>query len=597
MRTCFRTLVCAAACAFAAGEGAVAQEEKAAVYSHAPVSEGTGELSAAGEQRVLARVAFLKGVKLQGRGDFSGAEEALESALALDPASITIALKLARTAMLLSEPQHALQVLRDSLMRNAENPQAYLNLAQFCENVADNLEKIAQADESGTTEGEAAMLRVQAEDVLLTAVEKFPEYPSVYWQLLRLYLAQNRKPHAQEMLRKAIARNDSDPYYWLEIGQQAQQAWPLADREHYDEHLAITNQVYERALAAAAGNAEVNDRVADYFSQTRQYDRAVELYQRAITQSPGMLLAREKLARVLGVLGQHDEKLAALTELVRINPYDARIQKFIGGEFQGRADRRKAIDHYLAATKAGENDAVFLHDLIDLMLAEKMVNEALPVVRRAYFLYPDSFAISVQLARVHAEMRDWNGALRAFRAAEKGVDADELDDQFYFEYGTVAQQAGLHAQAEWLFRKSSERVSKNTPERNARVYDALARVWLDQGKRIAEAAELIGIAIDLEPDSSAYLVSLGRCHYLRGDYDKAIEVLSKAEKADEQPSAVTLNQLAMAEFRMGNPERAIALLERALTLGDATDAMRSRLKSYRAGKDPDPPPVSAESEA
>ena len=232
-----------------------------------------------------------------------------------------------------------------------------------------------------------------------------------------------------------------------------------------------------------------------------------------------------------------------------------------------------------------------------------MVNEALPVVRRAYFLYPDSFALAVQLARVHAKLKDWDAALRAFQSAENRVDsdngagADKLDDQFYFEYGTVAQQAGQHARAEWLFRKSSDRVPKDTPERNARAYDALARVWLDQGKRVAEAAELIGIAIDLEPNSPAYLTSLGRCHYLRGDYDKAIEALRKAEAASGHPSAVTLNQLAMALFRKGSPAQAITLLQRAVDLDDATDEMRARLKAYREGKDPDPPPVSDVSEA
>ena len=585
------------------GSGTVAAQDRAAAYSHELVSETEGQLSAVGEQQVQAKLAFLRGLKLQGHGDFSGAQAAFEAALALDPANVDIALRLARIAVLLSQPQHGLQVLRESLMRNPSDPDAYLHLANFCETVAASLEKGAASDDSGTSEGEAAMLRVQAEDVSRMAVEKFPQYPSVYWQLLRLYLAQNRKPHAQEMLEKAIARDDADPYYWLEIGQQAQQAWPLSDRDHYDEYLATTNRIYDRALAAAGEDTAVKDQVADYFSQTRQYDRAVAIYKSTIAQSPGMLLTREKLARVLGVLERHDEKLTALTELVRINPHDARIQKFIGSEYQGRADLPKAIGHFMAAVKAGENDAAFFHELLDLMLAEGMVDEALPVVRRAYFLYPDSFALAVQLARVHAKLKDWDAALRTFRSAEESVDADngagadQLDDQFYFEYGTVAQQAGQHARAEWLFRKSSDRVPKDAPERNARAYAALARVWLDQGKRVAEAAELIGIAIDLEPNSPAYLTSLGRCHYLRGDYDKAIEALRKAEAASEQASAVTLNQLAMALFRQGSAPQAITLLQRAVNLDDATDEMRARLNAYREGKDPDPPPVSDASEA
>ncbi|MGK0184644.1 MAG: tetratricopeptide (TPR) repeat protein [Verrucomicrobiales bacterium] len=573
------------------------QEEQASVYAHVPVSSegGVVQLSDVGEKRIRAQLAFARGAQFYSKGDLTAAQQAFESALQLDPSNVELAMRLARIAAALSQPQHGLQILRASLTRNPENVKGYLHLAEFCESVADLLDRQAVTDESGTSESEAAMLRVQAEDVALRAVEKFPQYPSVYWRLLRQYLAQDRKAHAQAMMRLAIAREDTDPYYWLEMGQQAQQAWPLADQEQFDAHLDILNSVYARALVVAGDSAEVIDQIADYFSQTRQYDRAVELYGRVIDLNPGMLLTREKLARVLGVLERHDDKLAALEELVQINPHDVRIRKFIGSEYQGRNDRRRAIAHFLAAIRAGETDAVFYHKLIELMLSEGMQQEALPVIRRAHFLYPDSFPITVQLARVHGEVKDWDSALRAFRSAEKTAEdqgqVDVLDDSFYFEYGNVAKEAGQSARAAHLFRKSTASVPGETPERAAKAYAALAQVWLDQGERIAEAAELIGLAIDLEPETPAYFTSLGRCHYLRGDYVEAVEALRKAEElADEKPGPVILNQLAMALFRMGDVRVAVAVLERAVALPAATSEMRMRLDSYRRGEDFDPLP-------
>lgn len=583
------------------GGVANAQADDASVFAHVPVAESAAQLSSEGKQRVLAQLAFFRGARYQGRGNFSAAQVEFESALAFDPTNVELAMRLARIAMTLNQPQRGLQVLRDSLTNNIDQPKAYLHLAEFCENVADQLDRQAATDDSGTSESEAAMIRVQAEDVSLMALEKFPQYPSVYWQLLRLYLAQNRKEHARAMMERAIARDDADPFYWLEMGSQAQQAWPLSDRERTDEHLKIINAIYDRAIDTAGENAEVIDQVADFFSQTRQYDRAVELYRRVIELNPGMLLAREKLARVLGVLERHEEKLSELTKLVQINPYDVRIQKFIGNEFQGRGDPSRAIHHFLEAIKAGENEAVFFHDLVQLMLAEGMVEEALPVVRRAHFLYPESFSLTVQLARVLAGAKDWDEALRAYRTAEKLVDEEKrpelLDDEFFFEFGSVAQEAGLPVRAAHLFRKSTASVPKQEPQRAAKAYAALASVWLDQGERVAEAVELLGLAIDLEPDTPAYFTSLGRCHYLKGEHALAVEALRKAaELTADDPSPVVLNHLAMALFRSGNRTQAVITLERAIELEGADSEMRARLDSYRKGEDFDPLPVTDGSE-
>ena len=557
----------------------------AAVYAHR-ADVRRGKLSPQSQARTEALLAFYKGARLEARGNLSGAQAAFEAALELDPASAGLASKLARIAAALGEPQYGLRVLRESLENNPTDPQAYLNLAKFCEAAAERLEQSAAEDETGTSEGEAAMLRVQGQDAAQMAVSKFPDRPEVYWQLLRAYLAQNRKEAARKMVQTAITRGVPSPGYWLQMGELAQQAWPLADSESYDAHLTAINAIYEKALVRANDNPAAIVSVADYYSQTRQYDRAVELYRQVINLDPTLLLAREKLARVLGVLQLGDEKLRALTELVTINPHNSRIQKFIGDEYKRRDDPQRAIEHYLAAVKAGEDDPVFLGQLIEQMLDEGMAETALPVIKRAHFLYPDAFSITLSLARAYTNLEHWSDALRSFRSAERQVQqesAEFLDSAFYFEYGTVAQRAQQQPRAALLFRKSIAAAPREEPRRAAEAYAALGRMWLDQGERIAEAAELIRRAIKLEPERPEYLASLGRYHILKSDYPRAIEILRQAEKAANRPIADILDNLAQALYHSGEVEDAVRILERAASLPDATAEMADRLANYRGG--------------
>ena len=565
------------------------QPKEAAVYSDHFLSVQT-PLSGNSEKKLKALTSYYRGAHLESRGSRERAFEAYSEALGHDASNVYLARNLARLARAMGKTQNGLQILRESLRRNQGDPQAYLDLARFCESVA------AEADRAPDNEGEgeAAMLRVQALDVAQMAGEKFPSWTPAYWQQLRIHLAEARKDLAQEMVTKAIAREGESVGYWLEMGRLAQQAWPLADRETYDKHVAIINDIYAKALASADEDAFTLDRVADYYSQTSQYDRAVELYQKVIEQRPDMLVTREKLARLYGVLEQPDKKLETLEALIQINPHEARLQKFIGSEYETQGEMNKAIDHYLDAIKAGESDAVFYEALIGHTIQAQRTAEALPIIKRARFLYPEADSIGVSLARAYADLRDWNGAMRTFRAIEKrGDDATPgtLNNDFYFHYGIAAREAGKLPRAAVLLRKSITIVPREEPERAAPAYNALGALWLDQDDNIDEAGELIRLANELKPDHPAHLESLGWYHFKKRAPEKAMEIFVQAEtllKKKNAPSpASLLVRMAHVHLENGDKSKAIALLERAAAQEDSTDKVTGLLNDLKSPESPE----------
>ena len=552
--------------------------EDASLFAHnfldeAPVSTGS-------QEKTEALLAFYKGVRLQRIGNYTGAQTAFEEALALDSSNVTLANRLAHLSAALNEPQHGLQVLRGSLSQNSENPVAYINLAQFCVQLSKQRQKEAEESEDGEGEGEAAMLGVQALDVSLMAVERFPEFPAVYALPLELYLAQNAQDQAQAMLIKAIAREDANPVYWLEIARFAQRAWKLDE----DENLKRVNGIYDKAIASSRALAddqnlaETLDQTADYLSQTHQYDRAVDLYRQAINKAPALLVTREKLGHILGVLDLHDEKLEVFEELVAIDPADARVQISIGDERLRRQDSEKAIGHYLAAIDAGESDPVFYEKVVRLMLDANQTASALPVLKRAHFLYPEATSIAFLLAKSYSEVGELDASLRAFKTLESDIEAareeaesattdnengsaedkddpkreiavlPELPQDFYFHYGNAAALAKRHVQAAHLFRKGiAAQSAEQEPGVIAKYQHAAGEALLAAGDRLAETSRLLSRAHQLAPENPNYLDALARCHHAKGETAKAIE-----------------------------------LLRRAVSLPEATEEMRQRLREFEA---------------
>jgi len=99
---------------------------------------------------------------------------------------------------------------------------------------------------------------------------------------------------------------------------------------------------------------------------------------------------------------------------------------------------------------------------------------------------------------------------------------------------------------------------------NAAVLNYYGYMLADRSVRLDEALSLIQRAVKQEPNSGAYLDSLGWAYFKQGKLAEAEENLQKAVSRSSHDPTV-LGHLAEVYMKMGQTERAAALMERALS--------------------------------
>jgi len=553
----------------------VEERYDASLYPHsARGAERDLKLAPRGQKRAEVFFRYYQGLTLERAGMIDAALDAYERAFRAAPDQQRLAYRAAELAGQFRDIERGLEILEENYRRNADRADAYLRLAEYLatyhENRKDRLDRSLA--------------------VLREAGDRFPRNPKVYDQLIQALLLRQEKKEAYEVLDRAMDQETKNADYWLEIAQ-------LASRLHRPkkgEGHPLVNSLYEKALRLAGDNdVATGTRVGDYFRATEQLKRARDVYRQIIAAHPEELELREKLAAVYTLLGEEDKVLSTLLELERINPHRLETQKYIAQLYLKREDWNNAIKHYLKAFRISQGSPREYSIVAQMLRWENRAEEAISLLERARFHYPDEVELLVELAISHNAADDFATALKTFRETEKIAEKlrpDLLNDAFYFSYGAAAERSKDYPQAEELFRKAISLAPEDSfPARAARPYNYLGYMWLERDEKIEEAGELIRRANELMPDQGAYVDSLGWYYFKIGEYEKAVKTLLRAEELlaeDEEEDAVIYDHIAQAFFELGHKERALDYLQKALDLEPDSEEYLQRMEAFQTGDSP-----------
>ena len=127
------------------------------------------------------------------------------------------------------------------------------------------------------------------------------------------------------------------------------------------------------------------------------------------------------------------------------------------------------------------------------------------------------------LAQIHLRAKQFEQAREAVSHAKELSESKEETEYIHFLNGSIWERQKQFGRAEGEFRKALE-LNPN----NAMALNYLGYMLADLGIRLKESVSYIQRALQIEPNSGAYLDSLGWAYYKQDRLDLAEQYLQKA---------------------------------------------------------------------
>lgn len=287
-------------------------------------------------------------------------------------------------------------------------------------------------------------------------------------------------------------------------------------------------------------NEQLEIRLGDYFLKKENYNKAIEMYKKAVGRNPGKSEIYVKLANAYNAIGDRRTAFDKFAKAVELNRNDYKSYYEIGiifNELNKKSDAQVVLDNALRIkpdfTPASELLAVVL-------CAQNKYDEAINVYKEAIKYDPDNFQLHYSLGIVRTELRDFNEALECYK---KAIECKADLYEAYFSMGQIHLLRGELDEAIKNFRQSA-----TSSEIAAKSYYQLAKISMLQDDEIA-AVSYIEYAIEKEP-SYRYKAESEPLFKNIKDYLTGVHMVSQAQMKLEK----AIDEKVKNEFEKEMPE-------------------------------------------
>jgi len=489
-------------------------------------------------------------------GDLDKAERELRRAVERSPAYYPAHVLLGRVLLESGRHTRARLHLRRAVALKPREPEAYLVLAQLHlqAGAPDEAVKVVEALALALP-GEASGHRLlglalaergdtpRAERLLTEARRRDPGDVEVLAALAKLYEESGRPADAEDALARALRMDPDSQEVLLGAGRAALKAGSaVRARAYFDRLLSLSAEpemavrvafsylaarepaaaaeVLESARKAGADEPRLSYYAGLVHERMRRFPEAAAAFAGVPEGSEVFADARLRRARCLSLAGEHVRALALLRASLQDAPEDAeaRLQYARALERSGAPAKAEAV--LREGLAAGPSPA--LYDALAATLHRQGRGaEALTLLREVVARKPRDEELLYVLGAAHERQGDVDGALARMRA--------------------VLEVAPDHAPA----------------------LNFLGYLLAQSGKDLDEAERRVLRALQLRPETGAFLDSLGWVYFRRGEYLRAVEALERAVSlSPDEP--VILEHLGDAYQRASRSEEAAGAWRRAL---------------------------------
>ena len=551
--------------------------------SFVPMPARDLSLEAGNARKADALADFVEGVRLEENAEMENALIAYQKVLNVDPGQTELAL---RVAALLSRAQdfpRAVDVLKDAIKAKPKESAPYLQLSFI---YAKYLRKPDQA------------LKYANQAIALD-----PKSFDAYQRLYEIELTGNDPRKALQVLERATTSTSEDPAFWIRLGKLYASTVFKAGVQPKPEELRHLNEFFKKALTYAGDDSAVLKEIADYFAASQQVQEAIPLYLRVLELQPDDSNAREKLASGFVLTNQRAKAIEMLQEIIKQHPekyqaYDL-LGQLLDEEARGlaranqiepaKAGFAKAAGNYEQSLLINPNRANICLRLAELLIGPLKESErAVKLLTEARERFVHIPAFTYYLALALREAKQPQQAVTTFEEALNEAQDDNdgiLTARFYFDYGAAADQAGLYDKAAELLRKS---ISLD-PANAAEAYNYIGFMWADHNLHLDEAEDMIGRALQLDPNNGAYLDSLGWVYYRKGKFDEALNQLLRATQNLTRDDPIVFEHIGDTYAGLNQIPQALDFWQKAIALDPGNKGLADKIEKSKTTMSKGPP--------
>ncbi|HEX5109272.1 MAG TPA: tetratricopeptide repeat protein [Vicinamibacterales bacterium] len=308
----------------------------------------------------------------------------------------------------------------------------------------------------------------------------------------------------------------------------------------------------ERTVNSSPTDINMAYRLGQMYLEAGDAPKAIGAFSRVVDLSPDSAQAREALATAQASIKDYKGAIQTLQPIAEDEPS---VLPLIGGYQQQAGLLTDAIATYTKALESEPKNATLKATRILAMIDAKQYQNAITFAADARRQHPDDRRFPWLQSR--ALFRSGSSS-QAIEILESTVKAYPRDFGLQLELADYYNDSGRGADAEKLLRQLID----NDPS-NADALNYLGYLFARNGRNLDEAISLVNRALKLEPNSGAYLDSLGWAYFKRGDLTQAEKYLKDAATALPENGEI-LDHLGDLHARQGRWQDAIDAWSQAL---------------------------------
>ena len=321
---------------------------------------------------------------------------------------------------------------------------------------------------------------VEAVSILQELVEDFPKNVRINISLARALRGDNKYADAAEVIKRAL---EQDPDHYRLNYELAELTSLLGERQE-----AIERFLHLRDMSESTRRIRgIETNLALLYQRTRQFDKAVKLFQAVIRKSPDDEFAKLRLVYALKDAGQLQEALSLSEQLLKAS---------IEHTYEEQPNKT-----YLVVAHA------------QMLSTDNQLGKAVVLLTKQIAQSSSPEELYLAASQLYVDHEDYKEAERIIR---EGMFRFPDSEKMQFQLGAVYEGQGKLEETEAVFQG----ILKKHPQ-HAGVLNYLGYMLADRDLRLLEALDYISEAVEIEPHNGAFLDSLGWVYFRLNQLEQA----------------------------------------------------------------------------